>query len=116
MLTISVGVASCPTDATTAASLLATADAALYRAKHAGRNQVRVAGEPSEVFYASVAAGQVASPAGASGSVAMGVAVAVDDQLVALGAGAGAGAGPGVAAGVAAGSGSRARAKDKVVT
>lgn len=84
MLTISVGVASCPTDATTAASLLATADAALFRAKHAGRNQVRVAGEPSEVFYASVAAGAAASPAGASGSLAM--TVAVEDQLVAAGA------------------------------
>ncbi len=60
MLTISVGVASCPTDGTTAASLLAAADAALFRAKHAGRNQVRVAGESSEVFYVNVA---VATPA-----------------------------------------------------
>ena len=46
MLTISVGVASCPTDATTAASLISAADRALFRAKHAGRNQVRICGEP----------------------------------------------------------------------
>lgn len=45
-LTISVGVASCPADGTTAASLIAAADAALFRAKHAGRNMVCVAGEP----------------------------------------------------------------------
>ena len=45
-LTISVGVASCPADGTTPAGLLAAADAALFRAKHAGRNTVRVAGEP----------------------------------------------------------------------
>ena len=74
MLTISVGVASCPTDATTAASLLAAADAALFRAKHAGRNQVRVAGESSEVFYVNVA---VAGGAG-------------DDQLVSVAAAGGA--------------------------
>jgi predicted signal transduction protein with EAL and GGDEF domain len=60
MLTISVGVASCPTDGTTAASLLAAADAALFRAKNGGRNQVQVAGEPSEVFFVNVA---VAGPA-----------------------------------------------------
>jgi len=47
-LTISIGVASCPADGTTAASLIAAADAALFRAKHAGRNTVRVAGEPDE--------------------------------------------------------------------
>ncbi len=79
MLTISVGVASCPTDATTAASLLATADAALFRAKHAGRNQVRVAGEPPEVFYAG----------GGPGAGGVATAVAADEQLVAAGAGAG---------------------------
>lgn len=44
-LTISVGVASCPSDSTTAAGLLAAADAALFRAKHGGRNQVRIANE-----------------------------------------------------------------------
>ncbi len=46
MLTISVGVASCPTDGTSAASLLQAADAALFRAKQGGRNRVCIAGEP----------------------------------------------------------------------
>ncbi len=45
-LTISIGVASCPANGTTAASLIAAADSALFSAKHAGRNTVRVAGEP----------------------------------------------------------------------
>mgnify|MGYP000146108950 FL=1 len=45
MLTISVGVASCPTDGTSAASLLQAADAALFRAKQSGRNRVCIAGE-----------------------------------------------------------------------
>jgi diguanylate cyclase (GGDEF)-like protein len=39
-LTISLGLASFPLQATTGEALLALADAALYRAKHAGRNQV----------------------------------------------------------------------------
>lgn len=43
-LTISIGVASCPADGTTASGLIAAADAALFRAKHAGRNTVCVAG------------------------------------------------------------------------
>ena len=42
-LTISVGVATCPDHAKTAPELLQAADAALYRAKNAGRNQVQVA-------------------------------------------------------------------------
>ncbi len=46
MLTISVGVASCPMDGTSAASLLQAADAALFRAKQGGRNRVCIAGEP----------------------------------------------------------------------
>jgi diguanylate cyclase (GGDEF)-like protein len=42
IVTISLGVASCiPSDETTAASLVARADAALYRAKQDGRNRVR---------------------------------------------------------------------------
>jgi diguanylate cyclase (GGDEF)-like protein len=45
-LTISIGVASCPAHGMTAPDLLAAADAALFRAKNAGRNTVRVAGEP----------------------------------------------------------------------
>jgi diguanylate cyclase (GGDEF)-like protein len=48
MLTISVGVASCPTDGTSAASLLQAADAALFRAKQSGRNRVCIAGEPPQ--------------------------------------------------------------------
>jgi diguanylate cyclase (GGDEF)-like protein len=43
-LTVSLGVASCPDDADDAATLLQAADDALYRAKHAGRNTVCVAG------------------------------------------------------------------------
>lgn len=43
-LTISVGVATCPDHAETPDELVAAADAALYQAKHDGRNCVRVAG------------------------------------------------------------------------
>jgi diguanylate cyclase (GGDEF)-like protein len=38
--TLSIGIAVCPTDATNATELLALADAALYRAKAAGKNRV----------------------------------------------------------------------------
>jgi len=41
-LTISVGVAGCPDDATTVSDLLRAADAALYAAKRAGRNRVEL--------------------------------------------------------------------------
>jgi len=41
-LTVSIGVAALSTNGTQLTELLATADAALYRAKHAGRNQVWV--------------------------------------------------------------------------
>ena len=41
-LTISVGVAGCPDDATSVSDLLRAADAALYAAKHAGRNRVEL--------------------------------------------------------------------------
>ena len=44
-VSVSVGGAAYPEDTTTAAELLATADAALYDAKHAGRNRVCMAGE-----------------------------------------------------------------------
>ncbi len=44
-VTVSCGVASYPADGGTANGLLAAADAALYQAKRAGRNAVRVAGE-----------------------------------------------------------------------
>jgi two-component system cell cycle response regulator len=39
-VTVSVGVASAPTDATARAELLSVADENLYRAKRAGRDQV----------------------------------------------------------------------------
>lgn len=45
-VTVSIGVAALPNHASTAEDLLRAADQALYRAKEAGRNQVRVAGEP----------------------------------------------------------------------
>jgi diguanylate cyclase (GGDEF)-like protein len=47
-LTISVGVATCPDDATTPDSLVAAADAALYRAKRKGRNRVELAGQEEQ--------------------------------------------------------------------
>lgn len=43
-LTVSIGVAACPEDATTAAGLLEAADVALYRAKKGGRDAVVHAG------------------------------------------------------------------------
>jgi diguanylate cyclase (GGDEF)-like protein len=45
-LTVSVGVAAMPDDAQTSAALLDAADSALYAAKRAGRNRVRVAEGP----------------------------------------------------------------------
>ncbi len=47
-LTISVGVATCPEDASTPRKLVALADAALYRAKRDGRNMVRLYDEEDE--------------------------------------------------------------------
>jgi diguanylate cyclase (GGDEF)-like protein len=44
-VSVSIGGAAYPEDTTTAAELLATADAALYDAKHAGRNRVCMAGD-----------------------------------------------------------------------
>ena len=41
-ITVSIGVAALSTSGSQLTELLATADAALYRAKHAGRNQVWV--------------------------------------------------------------------------
>jgi diguanylate cyclase (GGDEF)-like protein len=52
-LTVSVGGAAYPEDTITAAELLATADAALYDAKHGGRNRVCMAGERSVAMEGS---------------------------------------------------------------
>jgi diguanylate cyclase (GGDEF)-like protein len=46
-VTISVGVANFPADATTREELLDRADAALYSSKHAGKNRTTVAGGPT---------------------------------------------------------------------
>ena len=48
-LSVSVGGAAYPEDTTTAAELLATADAALYDAKHTGRDRVCMAGDRGEL-------------------------------------------------------------------
>jgi diguanylate cyclase (GGDEF)-like protein len=48
-LTVSIGVASMPAQATTAEQLVAAADAALYEAKHAGRDRVRLSGQETAV-------------------------------------------------------------------
>ncbi|BCV23828.1 diguanylate cyclase [Gelria sp. Kuro-4] len=45
LLTVSLGVAACPAQGRSRRQLLASADQALYRAKHAGRNQIGVYGE-----------------------------------------------------------------------
>ncbi|HXV87188.1 MAG TPA: diguanylate cyclase [Gemmatimonadales bacterium] len=45
-VTLSIGVAAFPASGTSAQALLASADAALYQAKKAGRNRVAAAGEP----------------------------------------------------------------------
>ena len=47
-ITVSIGVASWPSDATDRVRLLEVADAALYRAKNAGRDRVVAAGEAFE--------------------------------------------------------------------
>lgn len=52
-LTISAGLAAFPEDGTTYEEILGEADAALYEAKHAGRNQVCVAGEMPDETKAS---------------------------------------------------------------
>ncbi|MFI5495138.1 GGDEF domain-containing protein [Actinoplanes sp. NPDC051859] len=55
-VTASIGVATCPVDATGRDDLLAAADAALYRAKEAGRNRVVSAGlgEPAAQAWQAV--------------------------------------------------------------
>jgi diguanylate cyclase (GGDEF)-like protein/PAS domain S-box-containing protein len=62
-ITVSVGVAELPANGTSAADLLAAADAALYRAKRAGRDQVTVA-EPlaTTEMAAAAVSGEAAKP------------------------------------------------------
>ena len=55
-ITVSIGVASAPEHATERAALLRIADAALYRAKAAGRNQVAVGGADAKADLTVVAA------------------------------------------------------------
>jgi two-component system, cell cycle response regulator len=54
-VTISLGVSSFPEDARRKPQLIESADHALYRAKHAGRNRVQVAG-PEDALEAAAAA------------------------------------------------------------
>ena len=68
-LTISIGVASCPADGTTGASLVQSADAALFRAKNAGRNLVCVSGQPDSLFAGSVGAASGPGPGPGGGSL-----------------------------------------------
>ena len=53
-VTASIGVSSAPADGVTAAELLGAADAALYAAKRAGRNQVCAAGASAETASTSL--------------------------------------------------------------
>jgi two-component system, cell cycle response regulator len=48
LVTVSVGVAECPTDATISADLISRADQSMYRAKHMGRNRVVLHGQDRE--------------------------------------------------------------------
>ena len=48
-VTVSVGIAECPTNGDTPESLIESADAAMYEAKHGGRNRLAVAGVTQEV-------------------------------------------------------------------
>jgi diguanylate cyclase (GGDEF)-like protein len=48
-VTISIGLAACPRDATTARELVTLADRALYDAKRSGRNQVRAVGGENDL-------------------------------------------------------------------
>ena len=62
-ITVSIGVAAWPTDATDRVRLLEVADAALYRAKNAGRNRVGVAGQAFEARADEGVQGPAASDA-----------------------------------------------------
>ena len=59
-VTVSVGVAACPSDAESERELFAASDAALYRAKSAGRNRAVHAGSDAKSFGASAPAASVA--------------------------------------------------------
>ncbi|MDP2350679.1 MAG: GGDEF domain-containing protein, partial [Chloroflexota bacterium] len=62
-ITVSIGVAAWPADATDRVRLLEVADAALYRAKNAGRNRVVVAGQAFEARADEGVQGPAASDA-----------------------------------------------------
>jgi diguanylate cyclase (GGDEF)-like protein len=49
-VTVSLGVAACPSNALTERELFSASDAALYHAKRSGRNQTSLAGSYAQAF------------------------------------------------------------------
>jgi diguanylate cyclase (GGDEF)-like protein len=60
-VTVSLGVAACPSNAKTERELFSASDAALYAAKRGGRNRAVLAGQYAQTFDASSAAAADAS-------------------------------------------------------
>ncbi|HEX8353032.1 MAG TPA: diguanylate cyclase [Pyrinomonadaceae bacterium] len=60
-VTVSLGVAACPSNARTERDLFSASDAALYSAKHAGRNQTALAGPYAQAFESAPGAARPAA-------------------------------------------------------
>jgi len=75
-MTISIGVASAPTDGAERLELLKIADAALYQAKNAGRNRIVVAGRQFAIRHDAAAVAEAA----AGGAEPIAAAAPADDQ------------------------------------